>query len=256
MTHRQCVASASASWLALLLGMAATLSADGSVADQADDPLGQAPPASSSGASAAPAPVQAIWKHQEIAFYFQSFTTFYSCTGLEGKLERIMRALGVHATVRVRSADCPSSVARMPRVILRVASPVEATPEALAEREKHKSVRELTERVKGKSTNPIDSLEQFPAQWRRVSLTRGRLNLEPGDCELVEELQRKVLPKLAVRVTDDDLQCSPNQLTLGQPRLEVEALVEMPRPDDKPAPRPDDKPAPIGADGPGKQSGV
>ena len=68
------------------------------------------------GAGVAPEPVQAIWKHQEIAFYFQSFTTFYSCTGLEGKLERIMRELGVHAKVRVRSVDCPSSVARMPRV--------------------------------------------------------------------------------------------------------------------------------------------
>ena len=85
----------------------------------------------------------------------------------------------------------------------------------------------------GKSANPLDSLEEFPAQWRKVSLTRGRLALEPGDCELIEELQRKVLPKLAVRITDDDLQCSPNQLTLGQPRLEVEALLEMPKPDAK-----------------------
>jgi hypothetical protein len=182
----------------------------------------------------APDTVQAIWKHQEIEFYFQSFTTFYSCTALEGKLERIMRALGVHANVRVRSADCPSSVARMPRVVMKVASPVEATPEAYAERDKNKSVRELSQRLKGgKSANPLDSLDPFPAQWRKVSLTRGRLALEPGDCELIEELQRKVLPKLAVRVTDDDLQCSPNQLTMGQPRLEVEALVEMPKPDEK-----------------------
>jgi len=106
---------------------------------------------------------------------------------------------------------------------------VVATPEAYAERDKTKSVRELTERVRGgKSTNPLDSLEEFPAQWRKVSMTRGKLSLDPGDCELIEELQRKVLPKLAVRVTDDDLQCSPNQLTLGQPRLEVEALVEVP----------------------------
>jgi hypothetical protein len=122
----------------------------------------------------------------------------------------------------------------MPRVIMKVASPVQATPEAYAERDKNKSVRELTERVKGgKSTDPTDSLDEFPAQWRKVSLTRGKLALEPGDCELIEELQRKVLPKLAVRVTDDDLLCSPNQLTMGQPRLEVEALMEMPKPDAK-----------------------
>jgi hypothetical protein len=217
-------------WLTLLIGMSAGFAQETSPPDASATPAG-------------PETVQAIWKHQEIEFYFQSFTTFYSCTGLEGKLERVMRALGVHAKVRVRSADCPSSVARMPRVVMKVASPVEATPEALAERDKNKSVRELTERVKGKSTNPIDSLGEFPAQWRKVSLTRGRLALEPGDCELIEELQRKVLPKLAVRVTDDDLRCSPNQLSLGQPRLQVEALIEMPTPDapvdGKPKPPPE-----------------
>jgi hypothetical protein len=212
MTLRQCMATAAALGLTLLTGM---------------------PHARAQGA--APDTVQAIWKHQEIEFFFQSFTTFYSCTSLEGKLERIMRALGVHANVRVRSADCPYSVASMPRVIMKVASPVEATPEAYAERDKNKSVRELSQRLKGgKSANPLDSLDAFPAQWRKVSLTRGRLALEPGDCELIEELQRKVLPKLAVRVTDDDLQCSPNQLTMGQPRLEVEALIELPKPDAKP----------------------
>ena len=217
MTHRQCVTTASAWCLALLIGMAATHAA-------AEEPS-PADPATAE-------PVQAIWKHQEIAFYFQSFTTFYSCSGLEGKLERIMRALGVHGRVRVRSADCPSSIARMPRVVMTVVGPVEATPDALAERDKNKSIRELVERVKGKSTHPLDSLEPFPAQWRRVALNRGRLGLEPGDCELIEEVQRKVLPKLAVRIINDDVQCSPNQLTLGQPRLEVEVLVEMPKADD------------------------
>jgi hypothetical protein len=231
MTLRQCMATASALWLTLLTGMPLALAQE---SPQPASPPAEAPTPAAPVAPAAPDSVPAIWKHQEISFYFQSFTTFYSCTGLEGKLERIMRALGVHAKVRVRSADCPSSVARMPRVIMKVASPVEATPDAYAERDKSKSVRELTERLKGgKSTHPLDSLEEFPAQWRKVSLTRGRLALEPGDCELIEELQRKVLPKLAVRITDDDLQCSPNQLTLGQPRLEVEALMEMPKPDAK-----------------------
>lgn len=228
MTHRQCVATASALWLTLIFGMPGTA---------ADTP---SPAPFSTNGPVAAEPVQAIWKHQEIAFYFQSFTTFYSCTGLEGKLERIMRELGVHAKVRVRSADCPSSVARMPRIVMKVTGPVEATPEALAERDKNKSVRELAQRVKGKSKvdNPLDSLEQFPAQWRRVALSRGRLNLQPGDCELIEELTKKVFPKLAVRIVNDDLQCSPNQLTLGQPRLEVESLVEMPKADDAPGKQP------------------
>lgn len=182
-------------------------------------------------AEEAPA-VQAIWKPQEISFHFQSFTSFYSCTGLEGKLEQILQALGARAKVRVRSADCGSGVARMPRVVIDVASPVVATPEALAEREESKSTRELAARVKGERAEYAESTEQFPAQWRRVSLSRGELDLEPGDCELIDELRRKVLPKLAVRIVKDDVHCAPKQLTLGQPRLEVEALVEMPKPDE------------------------
>lgn len=217
---RQCVTSASLLWLTLLF----SLPAAGVAEERAAAP--DAAPATAAD------PVQAIWKHQEIAFYFQSFTTFYSCTSLESKLERIMRELGVHARVKVRSADCPSSVARMPRVVMQVVSPVEATPAALADRDKNKSVRELAQRVRGKKNDhPLDSLEEFPAQWRLVSLTRGRLDLQPGDCELIDELQKKVLPKLAIRIVRDDVQCTPNQLTMGQPRLEVEALIEIPKPD-------------------------
>jgi hypothetical protein len=177
------------------------------------------------------ASVQAIWKPQEIGFYFQSFTTFYSCTGLESKLERIIKALGgKDLNVRVRAAECPSAIARMPRVLIDVTSPVEATPEAIAERDKGKSTRELAARVQGKRAES-DGADQFPANWKRVSLSRGALNLEPGDCELIDELRRKVLPKLAVRIVSDNVSCSPNRLTLGQPQLEVEALVEAPKPD-------------------------
>ena len=180
--------------------------------------------------SAQPTDVPAIWKSQEITFYYQSYTTFYSCTSLERKVERILEALGAKAQVRVRSAECPGGVARMPRVLMQVTSPVEATPEALAERDKDKSTRELTARVLGK--DPQEGMEEFPASWQRVSLAK-KLSLEPGDCELMEELRRKVLPKLSVRVVGDNLQCSPHQLMLGRPKLDVDALIEMPKPDSK-----------------------
>jgi hypothetical protein len=188
---------------------------------------------SADGIAAEPEPVQAIWKPQEITFYFQSFTTFYSCSGLESKVERILEELGAEAKVTVRSADCSLTVARMPRVIIEAISPVEATPEALAEREKGRSTRELVARVQGKRAEDSDVAQPFPAQWRPVSLSRGQLDLEPGDCELMQELRKKVLPKLAVRITEDQVQCTPHQVTFGQPRLQVEALVALPKPDEK-----------------------
>ncbi len=178
-----------------------------------------------------PEPVQAIWKNEEFAFFFQSQTTFYSCSSLEAKLERILKALGVRSHVKVRSVDCQTGPVRMPRVIVNISAPVEATPQAIAERDKSKSKRELAARVRGESEDPA-ALAPFPAQWKRVSLSRGAVDLEPGDCELIDELRRKVLPRLAIRIVKDSTHCTPQQLTIGQPQLEVEALIALPKPDE------------------------
>lgn len=174
--------------------------------------------------------VQAIWKDQEFSFYFQSQTTFYSCSSLEAKLERILKALGTRPYVKVRSVDCQTGPVRMPRVVVKLSAPVAATEQAIAERDKSKSKRELAARVRGETEDPA-ALAPFPAQWQRVSLSRGAVDLEPGDCELIDELRRKVLPKLAIRIVKDSTHCTPQQLTIGQPQLEVDALVALPKPD-------------------------
>jgi len=177
------------------------------------------------------APVQALWKEQELKFFFQSFTTFYTCDGLEDKLKRILKALGARGNVKVDSFGCDTGPVRSPRVSVRLSSPTEATPEALAEWEKSRTKRELTARVKGDSVANDEMAQQFVAQWRTVSLSKGQLTLEPGDCELIDELRKKLLPKLAVRIVKDEVQCTPHTLTPSQPRLEVQALVEAPKPD-------------------------
>jgi hypothetical protein len=212
----------SASIPAAFLALCLALGAQRAAAAEADAPATSADP------------VEAIWKQHEFSFHFTSFTTFYSCTGLEAKLERLLKALGAKdANVRVRAPECPTAVARMPRVTIEARAPVEATPEAIAERDKNKSTRELAARVQGKSGGASEITEQFPASWKRVSLSRGSLGLEPGDCELIDELRKKVLPRLAVRVVEDKVSCSPHTVTLGQPQLEVDALVALPKPDEK-----------------------
>jgi hypothetical protein len=180
------------------------------------------------------APVQAIWKQQEIPFYFQSFTTMYSCSSLEAKIRRVLVALGASRELKLRSRGClsPHEISRMPYVEITIATPVEATPEALAELDKTRSTRELAARVRGDSKQAVLDAAQFPAHWKRVSLARGKLYLEPGDCELIKQLQQKVLPMLAVRIVGDEVQCTPNQLSAKQPRLIVEALLPMPKPDE------------------------
>jgi hypothetical protein len=180
-------------------------------------------------------PVQALWKPQQLEFYFQSFTTFYSCSGLEAKVKRLLIAVGAQRDLKVNTRGCfaSSEIARMPRVEIALTSPVEVSPEVLAELDKTRGTRELTARVRGDSKQADVQEEQFAAQWQRVSLSRGKLNLEPGDCELIEQLKKKVFPKLAIRIVEDEIECVPNQITMTQPRLVVEALSPLPAPDAK-----------------------
>jgi hypothetical protein len=180
------------------------------------------------------APVQALWKPQELTFYYQSFTTFYSCSSLETKVKRLLIAVGAHRDLRVRTRSCISSNAinRMPFVEITMLSPVEATPEALAELDKTKSTRELVARVRGDSKEAELATTQFPAQWKRVSLSRGKLNLEPGDCELIDQLKDKIFPKLAIKIVEDDVECVPGRISMAQPRLVVDALAPAPKPDE------------------------
>lgn len=172
--------------------------------------------------------VPAVWKPQEINFYLQTFTTAYACRALTDKVEYLLRELGAGKDLKVRANNCfGNEISRTPYLKIKLVSPVEATPQALAELEKTRTTRELAARVKGE--RPTEVTEQFPAQWKKVSLSRGKLGLQEGDCELIAELKRKVLPKLAVRIVKDDVSCAPYTLTMGQPRLEVEALSAMPK---------------------------
>lgn len=187
---------------------------------------------------------RALVKTQEIKFTYQSFNSFYSCDGIEGKVKRLLLALGATKDVEVEARSCAESSeligdlrrsptttsSRSPLVTIRVTSAVEATPENIAELEKTRSQRELTARVRGDRGTALDAEAQFDAPWKAVSLSRGSLGLEPGDCELVEALRKQVLPKLGVRVVKDNLKCSPRQGNRFQPQLEVEALQLPPPP--------------------------
>jgi len=180
-----------------------------------------------------PDAVKAIMKQQEISFYYQSFTSFYSCEGISSKVKRLLLALGAAKDIDVQARGCESSnsPSRTPLVVIQLTSPVEATPAALAELEKTRAQRELTARVRGDRGVALDAEAQFDTRYKPVSLSRGQLGLDPGDCELVDELRKKVLPKLGVRIIKDGVYCSPNQINRAQPRLEVEALMPPPPPD-------------------------
>jgi len=64
-----------------------------------------------------------------------------------------------------------------------------------------------------KPLHPGD-LAPVAAQFAEFSLaTDAFRNMEPGDCELVEEFVRQVLPKLVTRNVRKDVTCIPHQLS-------------------------------------------
>jgi hypothetical protein len=182
--------------------------------------------------AAGPDVVPSMWKVQRLEFAYQGFTTAYDCRALEDKVEDILETLGAHPDTRASVSGCEfDRISRSLFLRITTATPVQVTPEYKQELAKDKSRQELIARFGGKSK--IDS-EEFPAMWKRVELSRDRkLDLAPGDCELLEVLRDKAFPKLSIKVVEDSVRCTPNQLSLSTPTLTVETLVKAPSPDEK-----------------------
>jgi hypothetical protein len=178
-------------------------------------------------------PVQAVWKPVEVKYSYVGFTTAYNCDAFETKVKSILLALGASELTRVRANGC-INVNRPSRnffVTITTATPI---PASEAKEPANKAEKELAERLTGRK-DPL-ATDPFPAQWKTVDLSRDRrLNLEPGDCELMEGLSKEVLPKLSVKVVTDRVQCTPHNLDIQTPQLTVSALVPLPKADESSA---------------------
>jgi hypothetical protein len=173
-------------------------------------------------------PVQAVWKPVEVRYSYVGFTTAYNCDAYESKLKEILLRIGSPPQTRVQATGCVG-VNRPSKnffVTVTTATPV---PAGEATSDLGKAEQELVERLGGDKSLPKDP---FPAERKTVDLSRDRkLDLEPGDCELMQGLQDKVLPKLSVKVLSDRIQCTPRHLDIATPDLKVAALVPLTDPD-------------------------
>jgi hypothetical protein len=169
--------------------------------------------------------VEAVWKPQRINFVYRGYSTLYSCGGLQEKLERILTTVGARGSsieLRVYSCDDALSTARFE---IALASPVEATPENVQELTSYDARDELVAHVRGEQLASAADLQRFPAVWKTISFARSReMKLAPGDCELVQQLRRHILPRMSVQIVSDHVQCSAFG-NIGKPQLVVSALV-------------------------------
>jgi len=184
-------------------------------------------------AAAANGTVNALWVEQEFTFTYFGYGTYYSCHGLEDKIEYILKQVGARDDLKVR-VNCLefARVEWMPTARIRVAVPAEATAELLAKFAADQSRRELVARVKGSGAGVDAATAQFPAERRLVKFEGRRGDhVEDGDCELLDQLLPQVLEPLGVRLAPGSrLRCSPRQSQLGAVRVALETLQKKPEP--------------------------
>jgi hypothetical protein len=178
-------------------------------------------------ASADAQPAEAVWKVQSFDFSYGGLATSYSCGALRKRVRSILMRMGAHESIEVRTNGC-YDLSDFATLRITMASPVEATPENVRALTQYDAKDELIARVRGETLGSAADLERFAAEWRTISLARDqKLKLAPGDCELIEQLRRDVLPRMSVRVVEDNLRCSRAFGSYTRPQLTVFALVPV-----------------------------
>jgi hypothetical protein len=161
----------------------------------------QAQSSQSSSESAVNQPQAAVWQAYELQFHYFAAHTYYSCSGLENRLEAMLRQLGAAKDINVMVTGCfgTADVGNMLSARIKTRMPA-AAGEA-----------------------PSDS---FQATSKLVVLRSGRAGDNAGgDCELLEQVRDQILPALKLKLVKDDLNCVPGMANSPSRSLQVMALL-------------------------------
>lgn len=177
----------------------------------------------SGAATQSPAPVEAIWRVQQVPFEYRSMDVYYNCDSLEKKVRAILRAVGAHQTMLIQS-DCRGAPANRISVKIALATPVPATEENIRIATSFDATERLVARVKQIHLPSATDIERFAARWERFTLSRIRdVTFTGGDCDLLRGLNEQVFPKLAVRV-QNKMTCHGFNMRV-RPNVQLEALL-------------------------------
>lgn len=171
-------------------------------------------------AAATAKPEAAQWQKHELTFTFSGFTTRYSCGGFEDVLSLLLRAAGARPDAKV-VASCmapmggpePISIARLTFYSL---VPLKAGAASHA------------------------AAPAVPGLWKPVQLRAGSpRDLGNGDCELIDQFARRILPLFTTRDVRNRMNCIPHQVSLGGVDLKFTVLAAVPKaaPGAEPGPR-------------------
>lgn len=150
-------------------------------------------------------PTAAAWTAKELIFVYQGHTTNYSCDALQARMKEILLQLGARADLQVWPYGCTRTTAPDPfagvRVKMHVLQPVAA-----------------------------DASAPVAAHWKEVDLVANRHDPQEADfeCELFDQIGRKVLPVFATRNLRQVNTCQYQKVVIGSTLLKVEVLAPEP----------------------------
>jgi hypothetical protein len=161
--------------------------------------------ADSAASSTQSAAAAAQWAPRKLHLVYMGFTSRYSCDGLQNQVKWILQQLGARDDLVVKRSGCT-------RLDGPEQSPgVEATFSVLE--------------PAGEGTPSAGKSKDVAARWDSVTLnsdTPGRSNA--GDCELIEQVKKQVLPLFTTRNPTYSSDCFPHSESLAGTRLSVEVL--------------------------------
>jgi len=182
-------------------------------------PPGATPPATApqlgSSAPVTGIPMAAVWREQHLEFSYRGRTSRYSCDGLRDKVRAMLFDLGARRDLKIAAIGCEDSGrmrANSPVPSLHITFSVPALPDP--------SVKPLHE----------GDLAATDARFESFTIASDAFrNLGFGDCELVQEFSRQILPKLVTRSLKRDIACVPFPASGGRFLVRGEILKPLPR---------------------------
>lgn len=164
---------------------------------------------------AADAPVDGTWQKHEHMFTYMGFTSTYSCEGLSEKLKLMLKLAGARPGFKVQStcaapSGVPDKIATA-RLTFYTLAPAGAPPPPPP---------------KGKAA---EAGEPGQGAWRTVSWQVNRpREFQSGDCELVDQFARELLPMFTTRDVVSRMSCVPNQVNIAGINLTFGVLGALP----------------------------
>lgn len=157
------------------------------------------------GSEAAPKEL-AVWTPKEVQFTYMGFTTTYSCDGLRDQIREMLLQLGARKDdLKVYETPCsgpPDRPNPFPGVKIKMSV---LTPAPSTE---------------------SDVSHMVQAQWKTVKLPYRESGINAaGQCELLEQFKKTILPLFTTRNVELVATCVPHQLTPLGTKLQADVLV-------------------------------